>query len=276
MRKTALALAFIISLFVSVLTVALVVKTAKANFWHPAQPMPYMEIKSPQPQVYYSSTVLLDTSTYCDHSVYLEDNTTVNYETIKWLVFNLDGEVQPLEWTFPPNTYAPSLNQSGYAIPYTSYAKANLTDLSDGEHFLMVYGETTFNFSISANVTFAVSTEPIQIDFFSLENKTYSSTSIPLDFVVDRLTSWMGFSLDNQLNMTVYGNTTLTDLSIGSHNLVVYANDTYGNMGVSETLFFTVAEPPEPFPTALVATASGVSMAVVGASLLFYFKKRKH
>ena len=274
MKKKAYSLALITSLFVSVLTIALVVKTAKANFWHPALPMPYMEMKSPQSQVYYSSTVLLDTSTYCAGSEYLEDKTTVNYETIKWLVFDLDGKVQPLEWTFPPNTYAPYLNESGYAIPYTSYARTNLTDLSEGEHFLMVYGETTFNSSISANVTFAVYTKPMQIDFLSLENKTYSSPSIALDFAVDRITSWMGVSIDNQSNMTVYGNTTLTDLPIGSHSLVVYANDTYGNMGTSETIFFTVEELEEPFPTLLVAAASIIVVVAVIAVFMVY--KRKH
>jgi len=33
---------------------------------------------------------------------------------------------------------------------------------------------------------------------------------------------------------------------------------------------------PEPFPTVLVATASGLSVAVVAVGLLVYFKKRKH
>jgi hypothetical protein len=264
MKKTALALTLIISLFVSVFAVELVAKTAKANFFHPKYRMPYIEINSPQPQVYNQSTVTLDTETYCD-SFNEDDEGVLHFETLKWLVFNLDGEVQPLEWVL--------LNDN---IPYASVAKSYLTDLSDGVHSLMVYGETTFNSLIFANVTFAVYTEPMKIDFLSLENKTYNSPSIPLDLAVDRLTSWVGFSLDNQSNMTVYGNTTLTDLPVGSHNLVVYANDTYGNMGVSETLFFTVEEPPEPFPTALVATASGVSMAVAGVSLLVYFKKRKH
>jgi len=48
-------------------------------------------------------------------------------------------------------------------------------------------------------------------------------------------------------------------------------------MGASETINFTIAQETEskPFPTTLVAAAS-VSAAVVGASLLsVYFKKRK-
>jgi multisubunit Na+/H+ antiporter MnhC subunit len=70
---------------------------------------------------------------------------------------------------------------------------------------------------------------------------------------------------------------TLTGLSEGSHNLTVYAADAYGsaaNIGASETINFTIAK-TEPFPTALVITASGASLAIVAAALLVYFKKRK-
>jgi hypothetical protein len=268
MKRKALALTFITLLFVSVLDVALVAKMARANFFHATHPMPYIEVLSPQPQAYDQSTVVLDTVTYCD-KFNEDDEGVLHFETLKWLVFNLDGEVQPLEWVLMDEPGG--LNIS----PFTSVAKANLTDLSDGVHSLMVYGETTFDSLIFANVTFAVYTKPMQIDFFSLENKTYSSTSIALDFAVDRLTSWMGFSLNNQSNMTIYGNMTLTDLPLGSHSLVVYANDTYGNMGTSETIHFTIAELPEPFPTSLVATASVIIVFVVFAVFLFYRRKHK-
>jgi hypothetical protein len=71
--------------------------------------------------------------------------------------------------------------------------------------------------------------------------------------------------------VTVAGNTTLAGLSAGAHNVTVYAWDTAGNVGASETITFTVT----PFPTAPVATASAAAVAVVIAGLLFYFKKRK-
>jgi multisubunit Na+/H+ antiporter MnhC subunit len=64
----------------------------------------------------------------------------------------------------------------------------------------------------------------------------------------------------------------------GVHNVTVYANDTYGNMGASQTIDFIVEVPEvtEPFPTALVATAFIASAAVACVGLLVYFKKRKH
>jgi len=73
--------------------------------------------------------------------------------------------------------------------------------------------------------------------------------------------------------VTVAGNTTLTELSFGLHNVTVYAEDTFGNVGASETVWFSVAEP---FPAVPVAAASAVAVAIVGAGLLVYFKKRKH
>ena len=66
-------------------------------------------------------------------------------------------------------------------------------------------------------------------------------TNIPLTFAVNGTTSWIGYSLDNQANITVDGNTTLTGLSYGQHSIVVYANDTSGTMGVSKEIFFTRA-----------------------------------
>jgi hypothetical protein len=50
------------------------------------------------------------------------------------------------------------------------------------------------------------------------------------------------------------------------------SNITYG---ASKTINFTIAKPPEPFPTAFVLTVSGAPVAVVSIGLLIYFKKRK-
>jgi N-acetylneuraminic acid mutarotase len=115
---------------------------------------------------------------------------------------------------------------------------------------------------------------PPEIAVLSPENTTYNGTSVSLVFEVDKQTSWLGYSLDGQENVTITGNVTLSGLSSGMHNVTVYARDEFDNTGASETIIFTV-DVPEPFPTTLVAAVSGVSIAVVGAGLLVYFKKRK-
>ena len=98
---------------------------------------------------------------------------------------------------------------------------------------------------------------------------------MPLNFTVNEAVTLVSYSLDGQSNVTVAGNTTLTGLSVGAHNLTVYAWDTAGNVGASETITFTVAE-PEPFPAVPVAAASAASIIVVSLALLVYFRKRKH
>jgi parallel beta-helix repeat protein len=116
-------------------------------------------------------------------------------------------------------------------------------------------------------------TSPV-VSFSSPEDKTYNDGNIELTFAANEPVSWVGYSLDGQDNVTIAGNTTLTDLRNGSHNVTVYATDLAGNTGASETLVFTV-DLSEPFPTVPVAAAA-TSIIVVLAGFLVYFKKRKN
>jgi hypothetical protein len=74
------------------------------------------------------------------------------------------------------------------------------------------------------------------------ENKTYSD--VLLQFTLNRGAQWIGYSLDNHANVTIQGETKLFSLSQGVHNVTVYANDSLGNMGGSNTASFTVDTVP--------------------------------
>ena len=50
----------------------------------------------------------------------------------------------------------------------------------------------------------------------------------------------MGYSLDNRANVTIKVETQLSNLTNGTHNVTIYANDTLGNMGSSNVVFFSV------------------------------------
>jgi N-acetylneuraminic acid mutarotase len=115
-------------------------------------------------------------------------------------------------------------------------------------------------------------TVPPKVSVASPENVNYTSSEVALNFTVNRQVEWMGYSLDGQETVTTTGNTTITGLSNGLHNVTVYAKDEFENTGVSETISFSV---DVPFPTAPVAAASVAIIAVVGVGLLVYFKKRK-
>jgi hypothetical protein len=56
----------------------------------------------------------------------------------------------------------------------------------------------------------------------------------------------------------------------GSHSVVVYANDTAGNAGASEIVYFNIA----PFPITLIVAAI-VIIVIVAAAFLIYFTKAK-
>lgn len=85
---------------------------------------------------------------------------------------------------------------------------------------------------------------PPNILILSPENRTYSVRDFSLTFTVNEETSSMKYSLDDHPNMTVAGNTTFTDLLDGLHYVIVYANDTAGNMGASDIVYFGVDTVP--------------------------------
>jgi len=108
---------------------------------------------------------------------------------------------------------------------------------------LLIMLATIYATSASKKVQ-ACDYEPPNVEILSPENKTYAANSIPLIFTLSETTSWIGYSLDEHENSTVLGNDTLTSLVDGAHNVVVYANDTRGNMGMSNTVYFTVDTTP--------------------------------
>jgi hypothetical protein len=112
-----------------------------------------------------------------------------------------------------------------------------------------------------------------KISFLSPVNQTYNGSSVSLVFSVDKSVNWAGYSLDGQQNVTLTGNSTIANMTNGLHNITVYANDTFGNIGTSQTISFTVVK-PEPFPTATVAAAS-IVVAVVCVGVILYFRRRK-
>jgi len=120
-------------------------------------------------------------------------------------------------------------------------------------------------------VSFIIDTTPPTVSVESVENKTYYTSDLPLNFTVNESVSHIAYSLDGQANVTIAGNTTLSGLSVGTHNITIYATDRAGNVRDSETIYFSV---DAPFPSTMVI-APLASVAVAGAGLLVYFKKRK-
>jgi PKD repeat protein len=79
----------------------------------------------------------------------------------------------------------------------------------------------------------------LAVGILSPQNITYKTTSVPLTFTVNESISWIGCSLDGFAIVSIAGNITLPALSDGSHQLVVYASNSFGNMGM-RTVYFAV------------------------------------
>ena len=230
-------------------------------------------IESPKNNTVYRSAILLNYS-ITSSSNYPD---SYNQKWVAWIGYNIDDK--------PAVAITPPLTITEHSVPVLS-----LSELPDGEHRISVTVQFAYTTSIGA-YAYNVSSTPIyfRVDVIpsvrmdnsppsifvqSPENKTYNTAGISLSFTVDEPFILMGYRLDAQDYVAAAGNITLADLPQGQHTLTVYAYDTAGNIGPSGTVYFTVAE-PESFPTALVATVSGISVAVVGIGLLVYFKKRK-
>jgi hypothetical protein len=161
--------------------------------------------------------------------------------------------------------------QTSDSLKRTVSLTVNFTEVPDGSHNITVYANTHDGAYTSSSVFFTTNVSPPRITVLSIENKTYYTPELPLNFTVDESTSWRGYSLDGQDNASIAGNTTLKGLACGSHSLVVYANDTVGNMGTTGPIEFTIAK-PETFPIVPVAVTV-VAVVVISVGLVVHFKK---
>ncbi|MCJ7430936.1 right-handed parallel beta-helix repeat-containing protein [Candidatus Bathyarchaeota archaeon] len=120
----------------------------------------------------------------------------------------------------------------------------NTSGFLEGHYTISAYaspveGETDTADNLKVDGAVKIDMTPPTIVILSPQNKTYYSDSIPLTFIIDEPTSWIGYSLDNQPNITISGNT-VVNVENGLHQIVVYTNDTAGNMGSSYSVHFAV------------------------------------
>lgn len=162
-------------------------------------------------------------------------------ESLTNLSYSLDGK--------PDVILSPSYSYIGDLV-----VSDRLSGLNDGQHTLIVHGLTDWYNTFSSNVTFivAISTaigdnDAPRISILSPENETYTNfgNSLPLNFSVNKPFAWAKLSLDNEVNKTINGNMTIDygefyASNSSYHRLKVYAIDTAGNIGASDTVYFAM------------------------------------
>ncbi|MCP8308274.1 MAG: hypothetical protein H3Z53_07990 [archaeon] len=163
-----------------------------------------------------------------------------------------------------------------YNVTFTS----DWNSISQVTKVSSLYSDEYYLWTQEGSITF-----PPTITIVSPENRTYTTTSVPLIFWIgyslNETISWIGYSLDNQANVTITENTTLSGLSEGSHSLIVYVNDTVGNTGTSETIHFSINtqqqgfSPIKFFLQKTIWIVAVITIAGFGVALLVYFTRVK-
>jgi hypothetical protein len=265
MKKTALGLTLML-LFSSVIGVQLVSK-AKAEIFGPIFFLDFkgneVKISYPQNQTYNADSILvnftIEMGGYCFDFGY-----------------NIDGgpiaRIATIE----------KVSESGW-IPYVTYVFSGsvlLANLSEGSHSIAVYHgyqETEMNkeyevFSYDY-VNFTIDTLAPNILIYSPENAVYNVTNVSLNFTVDEPVSQVTYSLDGQSDVLMNGNTMLTNLTYGEHNITLYATDLVGNIGISDTMFFDIAAPSQPIPTMSIIASLTIVTVTVALGFVVYLKR---
>ena len=104
--------------------------------------------------------------------------------------------------------------------------------------------DTANNVNSSANISFIIDTVAPAVTIYSPTNTTYFTAELPLNLSVSDVTTdedarW--YNLNGGINTTFIGNTTINVIN-GSNTLVVYVNDSAGNINVT-TIYFTAIVP---------------------------------
>jgi N-acetylneuraminic acid mutarotase len=101
--------------------------------------------------------------------------------------------------------------------------------------------------SISVNDTVAVNERYTPLGFLppypyilSPKNMSYNVDSVGLSFTLNEPSSLIRYSLNDQQNVTISGNVTISDLADDTYSLTVYAKDAEGNWIVLEPAYFSV------------------------------------
>jgi len=205
----------------------------------------------------------------------LSDNTAIVKVNIGTQIWPINSVYYEADWQEGMHRIYSVNNQTSTKMLYRLSVTANFTEIPDGIHHITVYANIHDDSQGFSSVDFTVNAPP-SIAILSPANKIYNAPDLPLNFTVNDPMKWVGYSLDGEKNISITGNSTITNLSNGFHSIAVYANDTSGNMGNSQTINFSIALPiimkTEPIPTLTIIT---VLIAVVAVGLLVYHKKHK-
>jgi hypothetical protein len=183
---------------------------------------------SPQEFCYNKSSVVL--------------NFSLTGHSIGTIAYSLDDKaIQGIQTSYEAggNDSEPFLNDSENS-QVTVKGDLVFEDLSNGNHTLRLYlgHQIRHRFEVEAftEVNFSVKAPTVLL---IQKQDCYTSGDVSLELFVSEPTCLL-YCLDNRVNYTISGNTTLTGLSSGYHNITVYAFNGAGSWCASNTINFEI------------------------------------
>jgi hypothetical protein len=302
MKKTASTL-ILTALFFSAVAETLFVNSANANPYSQLQDVWVQRGEAIPPNGTKPPTLSILSPT--NSTAYASNNVTLNFNVniteIENAISQSDNWLENRLYFYKPLTlnevyYKTSWQLNRVDLKTSDTFSIDFTNVPEGSRWIEVYAIVeggirtssreiqdfftayvyyeSFKFACSSMVNFTIDTTPPTATILYLENKTYSST-VPLDFVTNESISQSLMSIDGLQNVTITGNTTLSALTNGAHNVTVFVKDKAGNVGASQTITFTIAESVS--TTLIIGSSVAVAavVAAVGLGLLVHFKKRQ-
>lgn len=249
MKKRALIAAISIAMITLLMVGIQTIKVVQANFFIGPAIISYTPNSG---EVYTNTTIPLKVAAM------------VHYESpeIEHFLYNIDEN---------SNKTLTNLNEEPILQGYEFIASSILEDLTEGNHTLNVYSEDTSGGWMSTSVEFMVNTQfknPLLV--LSPQNKTYTTSEVPLNFACSEEIRSADYQLDNMGMGPIFGNLTMSDLSLGEHKIIVVVWTMRGVF--SQTLYFNISE-PNPFPTTQVLVI--IITILTGLGILVYSMKRR-
>lgn len=148
-------------------------------------------------------------------------------DTTLWLNVTADETVDM--WRYELN---------GTNVTFTP--NATLESLDEGQHNVTVWANSSLGHMRKMVRFFTVDVTTPIIQIHSPQNTTYETSDVGLEVTASEAIATWQVNLDSGGNTTFTPNTTLFSLSDGQHQIVVWGNDSAGNMNGS-TRYFSVA-----------------------------------
>jgi hypothetical protein len=141
-----------------------------------------------------------------------------------------------------------TMNSSTGEVPTTTYYNNYTLNVSKEGYTDEVRSyNLTIEGNVWADVEMGENVPPVLTIISPVNNSKFNSSVVSFDVSGDEVMDWCGLSLDGAENVSMILNGTATgagyvDFSVidGSHDFVVYCNDTAGNMGTSDLGYFFV------------------------------------